>query len=107
MYEYKAKLIRVVDGDTVCLHVDLGFRLYAELDFRLAGINAPELTGPKADVAAATRAKQYLESLLVGQLTITTDRPDKYGRWLVTIYVPTGESANQLMVSSGNAVVYP
>ena len=45
-YSYKAKLGRVVDGDTVWLDVDLGFNIWAHLGFRLEGINTPEVVGP-------------------------------------------------------------
>ena len=41
-YQYRAKVVRVVDGDTVILSVDLGFRVQHEISVRLARINAPE-----------------------------------------------------------------
>ena len=108
MYEYKATTIRVVDGDTVWLRVDLGFRMFAEMDFRLLGIDAPERYGVNADPVKAQEAKAYLESLVLGkELKIETFKPDKYGRWLVEIYLPDGSNVNSAMVETGHAVEYP
>lgn len=113
MYEYKATLIRVVDGDTVWMRVDLGFRMFAELDFRLYGIDAPERVGIKADPAKAALSKEYIEQLLApiaGRpqiLKIQTFKPDKYGRWLVEIWTEDGRNINDLMVESGHATEYP
>ena len=42
MYKYSATVIKVVDGDTVDLNIDLGFKLRFQLRGRFAGINAPE-----------------------------------------------------------------
>lgn len=113
MHEYKATLIRVVDGDTVWLEVDLGFRITMKVDFRLYGIDAPERYGIKADPEAAERSKKYLELLLaplpIGRpqaLTIKTYKPDKYGRWLADIWTEDGNSVNNLMLLTGNAVQY-
>lgn len=112
IYEYFATLNRVVDGDTVWLDVDLGFRTYGKLDFRLYGINTPELVG--ATRMAALAAKAELERLLrLGPLTINThkaDAADKYGRWLATIIVHTKTGplcVNEALVSGGFAVKYP
>lgn len=108
MYQYSATCDRVVDGDTVYLIVDLGFNLTAKLDFRLAGINAPELHGATHD--AGLKSKQWLEHRITSQqLTIETQKTDKYGRWLVTIFVTSEgmvKSINDEMVELGLAVVY-
>lgn len=111
MYQYVAKLIRVVDGDTVWLDVDLGFTVHVNICFRLAGINAPEMVG-EASVAGKA-AKAHLESLLnLGTLKIVSLKPlktDKYGRWLAYITVKLGDGSeidvNQRMVNDGHAVI--
>lgn len=112
IYEYFARLDRIVDGDTVWLNVDLGFRSSIRVDFRLYGINTPELVGATRTAALAARAE--LERLLaLGPLTVTTHKPeptDKYGRWLATIIVHTKTgplSVNEALVSGGFAVKYP
>jgi len=42
MYEYKAKLDRVIDGDTIDCHIDLGFNVTLKERVRLKGIDTPE-----------------------------------------------------------------
>lgn len=108
LFEYSATLDRVVDGDTVWLFVDLGFRMRAHLDFRLHGLNTPEMIGPSR--VAGLAAKAELERLLsLGSLRIVTDKADKYGRWLATIFVrtPAGEvNANAALLKGSFAKPY-
>ena len=92
MFTYAAKLIEVVDGDTVDLLIDLGFGVHVKERCRLYGIDAPEMP-----TAAAKAAKAYLESLLgaaTGDLHVQTikmtrkpkEKTDKYGRYLAVLY---------------------
>ena len=92
MFTYAAKLIEVVDGDTVDLLIDLGFGVHVKERCRLYGIDAPEMP-----TAAAKAAKAYLESLLgaaTGGLHVQTikmprrpkEKADKYGRYLAVLY---------------------
>lgn len=89
MYEYAAELIRVVDGDTVRLRVDLGFRITFEDNFRLSGFDAPESYRPKSS-DERERGKAATESLReilsMGVLTIKSEKHGKY-RWLARLYV--------------------
>ena len=86
MYKYKAKVKRVVDGDTVDFDVDLGFHVIIRLRGRLLDVDTPERG--HQDWAKAT---EMLESLLKeqedeeGYVTIHTGKTGKYGRWLVDI----------------------
>lgn len=112
MYEYQATLARVIDGDTVELVVDLGFTVSVNVEFRLLGINAPELKG--AAKAAGLASKAHLEGLLAqGKLSLKSLKhlkADKYGRWLASITVTRADSssfdANQQMLTDGFAVAY-
>jgi len=112
MYEYAANLTRVIDGDTVCVDIDLGFTIKITIEFRLMGINAPEMKG--ATKAAGLAAKEHLTKLLAqGTLTVLSEKPlktDKYGRYLasVTVTRPDGTkfNANQTMLADGFAVAY-
>ena len=63
MYEYRAKVDRVVDGDTVDFIVDLGFKISFKIRTRLAGVNTPERG--RADFKKAT---VMLENLLLAVL---------------------------------------
>jgi micrococcal nuclease len=111
MYEYNAQLVRVVDGDTVDISVDMGFHISQQIRVRLNGINAPETSTP-----AGKGAKDFLEGLLpVGtSLRCNTfkDKTEKYGRYLadLTVQGNTGDlatkSVNQTMVDAGQAIRY-
>lgn len=103
MYEYAATLKRVVDGDTVFLTINLGFNITVTEKFRLAKINAPEMSTDEGKIA-----KSFIESKLPiaeNALIVQTGKTDKYGRWLATIMVD-GVNINDLMISSGHAVIY-
>ena len=84
--EFRAKLIRCVDGDTVDFEVDLGFYIHGRIRFRLIGVNTPERGRPQ--YAEATRMLEDLiekEADEEGYITIRTGKTGKYGRWLVDI----------------------
>ena len=67
MYQYKVKLDRVIDGDTIDCYIDLGFDISTKKRIRFLGINTPEsrtrdLEEKKKGLAAKARLKQILES---------------------------------------------
>lgn len=102
-FVYCAHVVRIVDGDTVDLDVDLGFCIHHRMRVRLYGINAPEM-----NTEAGKVAKKALQSRIpFTQIEIVShkDKMDKYGRYLVELIV-NGENLNDWMVSSGNAVEY-
>lgn len=103
MYEYQAKVVRVVDGDTVDVLVDLGFHISIEMKLRLQGINAPELKEE-----AGKTSRDYLFNRLYNKsVTIKTvkDRQEKYGRYLATILLD-GQDINEELVTNGYAKEY-
>lgn len=100
-----AKVLRVVDGDTVELEFDLGFRTTHRAICRLYGINAPEIRGvTKTD---GTIAKEFLTARLERFGFVVSARthkdPDKYGRWLVELFNEQQNeiSVNQSMINAG------
>jgi len=107
-FVYGALVKRVVDGDTVDVVVDLGFRLSWEMRVRLTGINAPETYGVKrdsAEYAAGKRATDYLRDRVEGKWVVIRtekDRTGKYGRYLATLYLD-GAEVNQELVDKGLA----
>lgn len=110
MYQYKAQVIRVVDGDTVWLEVDLGFDVRRRDSFRLVGINAPEMRTAEGVAAREWLVAQLAGAEAPGRLTIATnkDKREKFGRYLATLWVDEfGPSVNDAMVTAGHAVVYP
>lgn len=110
-YRYRAKIVRVVDGDTVDLEVDLGFRIRHQVRVRLLGINAPESAGPDASTAGKD-AKAFLTSRLgIAGLDVNLethlDATDKYGRLLGKIWLRgVDQTINEEMVALGYAKPY-
>lgn len=88
------QVLKIVDGDTVDLQLDLGLRVYAEPRFRLIGIDTPErhgLTRAMGDLAATTLAEMLR---LAGPLEVLSyGEVDKYGgRWDGSVH-PRGFAA--------------
>lgn len=117
LYYYNARVVRVVDGDTLDLDIDLGFHITIRHRVRLVGINTPETFGPKAKTegAAGLAAKQFVESQLpVGcavQVRTHLDAADKYGRLLADVWytIPNTTEASHIgkeLLSRGLAVKY-
>lgn len=106
MYQYKATLIKVIDGDTVDLNVDLGCDTFIKMRCRLFGINTPERGQP-----GYGEATEALRQMLTGvPLIVNTikDRKEKYGRYLVHIWTTPGlgDSVNSRMILANHAVKY-
>jgi len=116
LYNYRARPVRVIDGDTVVLDIDLGLHVHLVVACRLWGINAPEMKGetPEAAKSARNALVLALEADHVAgfdSIWIHSFELDKYGRPLVIIYredVPQesiwGASVNAAMIASGHAV---
>ena len=110
MYNYKAAVTRVVDGDTVIVDIDLGFGVWLkEQSVRLAKINTPEIKGSTR--AAGIAAKDFLSKLILNKwIQIKTEKgQEKYGRWLATILLEEDGNLieiNSRMVTEGFAVKY-
>lgn len=107
LYTYRCQLVRVIDGDTVEVTIDLGFHLSLQRPVRLKGINAPETKGESK--AAGEKAAAHLFALLVNRpgLTIQTflDKEDKYGR-VLGVFFDGDKNINAQMVMDGYAVPY-
>jgi len=92
MYQYKAKLVRVVDGDTVDAMIDCGFSTFKKERIRLYGIDAPESrTRDKAEKKKGLAAKARLKELIkegANEFMVETsiDKKGKYGRLLGKLF---------------------
>ena len=115
MYNYKAKLMRVVDGDTIDAEIDLGFKIFIKERIRLMGIDTPESrTRNLAEKSWGKAAKYRLEELLAeadGDFTLVTkmQKKGKFGRILGTIQVSTKDGivdANQILMNEQLAIPY-
>jgi endonuclease YncB( thermonuclease family) len=81
-YSYRATLVRVIDGDTILVTVDLGFKIFTEKTLRLARINAPEKTTNEGVLA-----KDWLAHLIAtgSQLAFESTKVDIYGRSIAEV----------------------
>lgn len=102
LYTYNAKVVKIIDADTVDLLIDLGFSVYKKLRCRLAGLNSPEL-----NTAEGKAARDFLvANLPINEDVIVISKEyDKYGRSLGVIYYKE-LNINKLLLDSGHAVVY-
>lgn len=113
MYTYKAKLMRVVDGDTVDAEIDLGFGVFMKQRIRLYGIDTPESrTRDLEEKERGLAAKARLSELLGKEFIVETilNKRGKFGRILGTLHVTqedgTKMNINQQLVNEGHAKEY-
>ncbi len=114
-YEYHAKVINVVDGDTIVVDIDLGFNVVlSNQSIRLIGVDTPESrTSDKIEKIFGLASKDYTKSFVenckknVIIRTHKSDDSEKFGRLLGEIVNPESkEVLNTLLVSDGFAVKY-
>jgi micrococcal nuclease len=114
MFEYRVKqVLKVVDGDTIDVDIDLGFSISYSQRLRLAGIDTPESrTTDKFEKTLGLESKEYLKSKLKDSkdIVVKTEKPDsseKYGRILGWVYVNGDtKSLNEQMIEDGYAWGY-
>ena len=105
MNKYKAKLIRVIDGDTIDAEIEVGFDIFVRKRVRLWGIDAPEKRSIDASEAkAANDALRRLAEILAlsrGEFELVTHGDGKYGRCLGEIFINGSESVNETLIKEG------
>ena len=115
MYEYKCKVLRVVDGDTVDVDIDLGFGIVlSDERVRIMGIDTPESrTRDKVEKLFGKASKHRLESLLGKVAILKTqinkdgeDMKGKFGRVLGDFVTEDGRMATEVMIEEGHCVPY-
>ena len=115
MYEYRCKVVKIVDGDTVDVDIDLGFGVWLKKErIRMFGIDTPESRTRDLDEKKyGLMAKDYITKLLDDEggifLKTRKDAEGKYGRilgelWRTTDFADT--SINDLMIKNHHAVSY-
>jgi len=103
MFTYKAKIIKVYDGDTVTADIDCGFHIHFTEKVRLYGIDAPEIRGKERP--KGLKARDYLRALILDKeiiLETIKDKKGKYGRYLGHIILD-GVNINEKLVKDGHA----
>lgn len=115
MYEYRARVIKVVDGDTVDVDIDLGFGIWLKDErVRMMGIDTPESrTKDKVEKVFGLLSKTRLKELLGKDVILKTqvnkngeDMKGKFGRILGDFVTKNGSMATDIMVAEGHAVAY-
>lgn len=102
MYTYKGIVDHVVDGDTIDVFVDLGFKVVTKQRMRVAHIDTPERGQPMYKEAA-----DAARSLLSGKtVTIKTSKVSKWGYYLADITLDSGEDYGQRLIAMGLAKPY-
>jgi len=123
MYNYNAKVLKVVDGDTIDCLVDLGFEVWIKVRVRLQGINTPEcrtrdLEEKEKGLAAKERVKILIE-VNEDEVELESFGVGKYGRCLGKIFIKkitnnsddvsegfTLTCINDLLIKEGHATEY-
>ena len=116
MYEYKAQVLRIIDGDTLVVNIDLGFDVWIHNEvIRLNGIDTPEVqtTDPVEKffgTLAKNRVKEYLDNDgAAGAVTLVskTFKKEKYGRVTADLKVQgQTQSLCAALLGEGYAVPY-
>lgn len=119
MYTYNAKVVKVVDGDTIDALVDLGFDTWKQVRIRMHGMNAPEsrtrdLEEKARGLAAKARLKEILKENK-NKFILVSHGVGKYGRCLGEIFVENTFndnpnlpeiSVNRVLINEGHAKEY-
>ena len=110
IYQYKAELLRIVDGDTLDCLVDIGFDVFVKKRVRLFGMDTWEsrtkdLEEKEKGLAAKARLKELIHDN-GDKFSLISHELGKYGRVLGTIMLDDGRSANDILVEEGHGYAY-
>jgi micrococcal nuclease len=103
-YRYRAHVLKIYDGDTITVRVDLGFHVQITQRLRLARIDAWEVRGEERP--AGLIARDWLRSQILGRDVIVQtvkDATGKYGRYIAEVETLGGANLNDALVANGHA----
>lgn len=115
MFNYNAIVVKVYDGDTITVDIDLGFDVWLfNRSVRLYGIDTPEIRGEERPQGLISRDFVLTRIPVGSQVIIETyrDSSDKYGRYLATVWYKdpanpeTMKNLNQELLDAGLAEAY-
>jgi endonuclease YncB( thermonuclease family) len=91
-YIYRVNVLKVVDGDTVDVNLDLGFKVHVEERVRLAAVDAPTI-----DEDGGKEAFEYVREQMAKAKTIVvrTGKEDRHGRYVMHVFYSLEEDANK------------
>lgn len=101
MFTYRATVYNIVDGDTIDVEVDLGFKIYTKQRIRLNRIDTPE----RGDIGFKEATNRLKELILDKEIQLTTTKVSKWGYYLGDIYI-NDQNINQIMLNEGLAKSY-
>ncbi len=102
MYQFKAKVENVVDGDTLDLVVDLGFKISTRQRVRLARIDTPERGQP-----GYAAARDFIRDVVLNKtVMLKTEKVSKWGYYLAEITIEDGKNLSDLMIQAQFAKKY-
>jgi micrococcal nuclease len=104
LYNYKAHVLRVLDGDTIEVTIDVGFNISINQIVRLSGIDSPEIHSlNEKEKQAGLFVKDYVSELLIGEDVFlqTIKYDDKYGRYLANVVLMDGSMLNEHLINIG------
>ncbi len=110
IWAYRARVERVIDGDTLQITIDQGLNTHRAERVRLLGVDTPETKG--ATKMAGRLATIYVEDWLAEAddewpLIVQTARGDAFGRWLARVWRRSdGRELNDDLLKAGHAVVF-
>lgn len=100
-YVFKGKIIKVVDGDTLDIRLDLGFSIFSIQRLRLIKVNAPEV-----NTEEGKKSKSALENYISDkEVLVYTRYKDKYGRYLADV-VYNEQSISDWLIDNKYAEIY-
>jgi micrococcal nuclease len=111
MYRYRCKVLRVVDGDTIDVDIDLGFGVWMHRErVRIMGIDTPESrTRDLVEKQFGLAAKEYVKTLMpVGSMQIIKTQKDKTGKFgrILGDFELEGGMFTEIMIDNHHAVAY-
>lgn len=106
MYQYKAKILNVVDGDTFDVDIDLGFHIHIHERVRLLNVDTPEKFGVEAPLGLIVKnyaIKHFLgkEMVICSEENEEAAKTDSFGRWLVETTLEDGRSISGIYTELG------
>jgi len=108
VYLYNAFVKDVYDADTATFVIDIGFKLSMTEKCRFIGIDTPEIrTKNKKEKELGLEARDFVREMILEQeVNVRTYKRGKFGRYLVDVYLLSGEKLNDILVEKGYAKRY-
>jgi len=103
VWEYRAKIAKIVDGDTVDLDVDLGFHVTHRIRARLARIDTPEMNTAEGKTVRALLVERAPAGT---DVIVATGKGDRYGRWIAEVILASGLNISDWLLADGHAKPY-